>query len=150
MKSGSSLDWPTIRSRAARFPDEAFEFVREGVGHCVQMQHGPGEPRVRTGSSDSRPHLQPGDVPLSPAVDESRHITGQQLCAGLRDFAVRRYGLLAGTVLARWGVRTTDDFGTIVYALIDREELRASSRDTIEDFKGVYDFAEAFGALTLG
>ena len=150
MKSGSSLDWPAIRSRAARFPDEAFEFVREGVGHSVQMLHGPGEPCVRPGAPEGRGAIRPGDAPLQPAADDSRHISGQQLCGGLRDFAIRRYGLLAGTVLSRWGVHTTDDFGTIVYALIDRKELRASDRDTIEDFKGVFDFAEAFGSLTLG
>ncbi len=149
MKSGSSLDWPAIRSQAARFPDEAFEFVREGVGHSVQMLHGPGEPRVRPGAADGRSPVRAGDAPAAAASDESRHITGQQLCLGLKDFAIRRYGLLAGTVLSRWGVRTTEDFGTMVYALIDREELRASDRDTIEDFKGVYDFAEAFGTLTL-
>jgi uncharacterized repeat protein (TIGR04138 family) len=103
------------------------------------MAHGV-EGRVRSGGRH-------GEAPGGPS--ESRHISGQQLCIGLRDFAIRRYGLLAGTVLTRWGVQTTEDFGTIVYALIDREELRASDRDTIEDFKAVFDFAEAFGSLSL-
>ncbi|HVU65060.1 MAG TPA: Minf_1886 family protein [Phycisphaerales bacterium] len=150
MNSGSSLDWPAIRSRAAQFPDEAFEFVREGVRHTVQLMHGPGK------SAGRRIHRTPltqstlTDPAACEQSDESRHISGQQLCLGLRDFAVHRYGLLAGVVLDRWGVKRTDDFGTIVYALIDRKELRASTRDSIEDFKGVYDFAETFGALTLG
>jgi len=63
---------------------------------------------------------------------------------------VQRYGLLAGTVLARWGVKRTDDFGTIVYAMIDRGELRASDRDSFEDFKGVFDFAETFASVQIG
>lgn len=130
MKGGSSLDWPAIRSRAAMFPDEAFDFVREGLRHTAQTLHGGEEPT---------------DLP-----DDRRHITGNQLCMGLRDFALRRYGLLAPTVLGRWQVRSTEDFGTLVYALIDRGELRASERDSIEDFKGVYEFGEAFRAVGIG
>src|SRR6185295_3143484 len=82
--------------------------------------------------------------------EECRHITGPQLCLGLRDFAIRRYGPLAQIVLSRWGVRRTDDFGLLVYALIDRKELRASERDSLEDFKGVFDFTEAFAQVTVG
>jgi uncharacterized repeat protein (TIGR04138 family) len=126
------------------FPEEAFEFVREGVRHTVQVLHGqgkrPGATPDGAGACASR---------AAGEIDESRHISGQQLCMGLRDFAVQRYGLLAGVVLERWGVKRTDDFGTIVYSLIDRKELRASERDSIEDFKGVYDFPEAFGSLTI-
>lgn len=143
MNSGSSLDWPAIRSRAAMFPDEAFEFVREGVRHTVSILHGQTRRVQRLPASQV---LIPGEE----FIDESRHISGQQLCMGLRDFAIQRYGLLAGCVLERWGVKRTEDFGTIVYALIDRKELRASPRDSYEDFKGVFDFAETFGALTLG
>jgi len=129
VKSGSSMDWPAIRSRAALFPEEAFDFVREGLRHAVKTLHG-----------------ENGDD----ATDEKRHVSGQQLCLGLKDFAVQRYGLLAGTVLARWGVKRTDDFGTIVYAMIDRGELRASDRDSFEDFKGVFDFAETFASVQIG
>lgn len=131
MKSGSSLDWPTIRLRASLFPDEAFEFVREGLRATVDALHG-----AAAESDDGKP-------------DESRHITGRQLCMGLRDFALTRYGPLAPLVLGRWGIRHTDDFGTIVYALIDRKELRSSERDSIQDFKGVFDFTEAFAAAPI-
>lgn len=130
MSSGSSLDWPAIRSRAAQFPEEAFDFVREGLRHTSQTMHGKGD-----------------DVEDAP--DERRHVSGQQLCLGLRDLAVQRYGLLARTVLGRWGVRKTDDLGTLVYALIDRGELRASENDSIDDFKGVFDFAEAFDGVAI-
>ena len=43
-------------------------------------------------------------------------------------------------------------FGTIglfVYAMIDRRELRSSEDDSIDDFRAVFDFDEAFGALSL-
>lgn len=130
MKSGSGLDWPTIRSRAAQFPEEAFDFVRDGLRFTVETLHGSTE--------------------QSEQPEERRHVTGQQLCLGLKEYAVQRYGLLAGTVLGRWGLRRTEDFGTIVYSMIDRGDLRASEQDSIDDFKGVFDFAEVFGALTIG
>lgn len=131
VNSGSSLDWPSIRSRAAGFPEEAFDFVREGVRFTAEATYGKLDPFVESGG-------------------EKRHVCGRQLCMGLRDFAAQRYGLLAKTVLGRWGVRKTDDFGTIVYALIDRGELRASENDSMDDFKGVFDFAEAFDAIPIG
>lgn len=112
------------------FPEEAFDFVREGLRHTTQTLHG---------SLDDVGEL----------AGDRRHVTGQQLCLGLRDLAVQRYGLLARTVLARWGVRKTEDLGTIVYALIDRAELRAGEHDSIADFNAVFDFAEAFDSVTI-
>lgn len=116
------------------FPEEAFEFVRDGLRHTVELTHGQPPPANEL-----------GELP-----DDSRHVSGQQMCFGLRDLALQRYGMLASTVLNRWSIRKTDDFGTIVYAMIDRKELRASDRDSIEDFRDVYDFAEAFGNVTIG
>lgn len=75
-----------------------------------------------------------------------RHVTGVELSLGLRDFALARYGLLAGAVLRRWGFRRTDDFGVVVYAMIDRGEMRASAEDNLEDFHEVFDFDAVFGA----
>ncbi|MBX3357938.1 MAG: hypothetical protein KF745_05875 [Phycisphaeraceae bacterium] len=132
MKNQSDVDWVTIRAHAANFPDEAFKFIRDGLTHTVKMAHG-----------------KVPDGPVDPN-DEGRHVSGQQLCLGLRDLAIQRYGMLARTVLSHWGIRTTGDFGTMVYALIDRGELRSSSRDTIEDFQNVFDFDESFAAPMLG
>lgn len=120
------LDWPAIRSRAAMFPEEAFDFVREGLKHTARTVHGDNA------------------EPAADEPDERRHITGRQLCLGLREVAQQRYGLLARTVLNRWGVRCTGDFGMLVYAMIDRGELRAGDRDHLDDFKDVFEFAEAF------
>jgi uncharacterized repeat protein (TIGR04138 family) len=47
-------------------------------------------------------------------------------------------------VLAGWNVRRTDDFGRIVFAMIDAGLFSKSSRDSIDDFRGVFDFQEAF------
>lgn len=130
-----SVDWPSIRSRAAEIPVDAFEFVRDGLKHTVQSMHGPATAEQASASPDARPR--------------PRHVSGQQLCQGLRDLAVQRWGLLSQTVLRRWGIETTEDFGTIVFAMIDRQELKASDNDSIEDFKGVFNFQEAFSTSVL-
>ncbi len=132
MSQPTEQQWKHIRTRGASLPEEAYQFIREGLSHTVKMVHG--EAALRS--------------PADPA-DESRHVTGQQLCMGMRDLAIERYGLLAQTVLHRWGIRRTEDFGVIVYAMIDRKELRSSPQDSFADFQGVFDFDEAFGALAL-
>jgi uncharacterized repeat protein (TIGR04138 family) len=72
------------------------------------------------------------------------HVTGQELAEGLREAAQRRWGMLAGLVLERWGVRNTYDFGRIVYAMIDAGMMGKTEEDSIEDFRDVYDFQTAF------
>lgn len=116
--------WKTV-SRGQPYPPEAFQFVRDGLAHTVQMVHGQG----------------------AGVEDESRHVSGQQLCLGLRDYAQRRYGLLARTVLARWSIHATEDFGRIVFAMIDANLMRKRDEDTLDDFLDVYDFEEAFEGL---
>lgn len=75
-----------------------------------------------------------------------RHISGAELAWACRDFALEQFGLLAPTVLSHWRVRTTDDFGAIVFALIDAGLLARQESDRIEDFHRVYDFGTAFRA----
>jgi uncharacterized repeat protein (TIGR04138 family) len=77
-------------------------------------------------------------------VDDGRHVDGRQLCEGLRDFAIRRFGLLAPTVLRHWNIHRTDDFGRIVFSLIAGNKLKKTDEDRIEDFFGVYDFNRVF------
>ena len=126
MSKQIQVDWDAVRLRARQFPQEAYQFVREGLAHTVKSIHG-----------------KVPETPLDPS-DDSRHVSGQQLCVGLKDLAVLKYGLLARTVLQHWGIRSTGDFGTLVYSLIDRGELRSSPRDSIEDFKDVFEFNDAF------
>ncbi|MFG0336187.1 MAG: Minf_1886 family protein [Maioricimonas sp. JB049] len=75
--------------------------------------------------------------------DESAHISGQELLAGIRELALKRYGLLARSVFGHWGVRATNDFGRIVFELIERGEMRKTDRDQLSDFADVYQFDEA-------
>ena len=73
-----------------------------------------------------------------------RHLNGAELAYACRDFALEQFGMLAGTVLTHWGIRTTEDLGTIVFLLIDVGLLARQPTDRIEDFERVYDFSEVF------
>jgi len=77
-------------------------------------------------------------------LGERRHVTGAELSRAIRDLAIERFGFLARTVLESWGVRRTDDFGEIVYHLIDAGVMNKTDEDRKSDFDGVYDFHEAF------
>jgi uncharacterized repeat protein (TIGR04138 family) len=79
-------------------------------------------------------------------LDQRRHLTGGELAVACRDFALEQFGLLASTVLAHWGVHRTEDFGQMVFLLIDAGLLARQPTDKIEDFDRVYDFAEVFRA----
>ncbi|MGB7157143.1 MAG: Minf_1886 family protein [Tepidisphaeraceae bacterium] len=103
------------------YPMEAFEFVQQGLSYTVHKLH--------------------GDVKEEKV---SRHVTGADLCEGLREFALLNWGLLARTVLGRWGVRKTIDFGRIVFALVDNGYMQRTDDDTLEDFRDVFDFKAAF------
>jgi uncharacterized repeat protein (TIGR04138 family) len=74
-----------------------------------------------------------------------KHVSGRDLLESIRRVAIDRYGLLAEDVLASWGLRSTEDFGEIVFHLVDAGLLSKTDEDTREDFRGVYDFRDAFG-----
>lgn len=77
-------------------------------------------------------------------LDRPRHVTGQELCEGLRNYAVEQFGPLARTVLDYWGIQRTEDFGKIVFHLIEVGLLRKNEEDSIRDFENVFDFEKAF------
>ena len=76
--------------------------------------------------------------------EESAHISGKELLEGVRQLAIEKYGLLTQTVFQYWGVDSTEDFGRIVFDLIERGEMRKTERDQIDDFIDIYDFHKAF------
>ena len=121
-----AVDWKQILAEVP-YPIEAFVFVKEGLNYAVQRVH---------------------DKPEAMA-EEDRHITGQQLCLGLRELAIEKYGLLAPVVLEHWRVRRTFDFGRIVFAMIEAGLMTKTNRDSLEDFQAVYDFDEAFSRDAL-
>ena len=73
-----------------------------------------------------------------------RHITGQELLAGAREFAKQQFGPLSRYVLNRWGIQATEDIGEIVFLLVGEGLLKKRDCDTKQDFARGFDFREAF------
>ena len=109
-----------VADEVGLYPPEAFEFVRRGLQYTVETLHAGKKP------------------------EECHHVSGQQLSEGLRQFALKQWGMLARTVLRRWNINRTDDFGQIVFALVENGYLSTTDQDSIDDFKNVFDFRTAF------
>lgn len=101
-----------------RYHRDAYFFLRDGLDHSVKL-------RKRQ-------------------LGESGHVTGQQLCEALRQVAIKSFGPMVPTVFEYWGVRTTDDFGEMVWNLIDLGVFGQTANDSREDFRNVFSFYEAF------
>jgi len=73
------------------------------------------------------------------------HLSGKELAEGLRDFAIEQFGPMAKTVLEHWGIHKTQDFGIMVFNMIEKKLLSKNDDDHCQDFDDVYGFEEAFG-----
>lgn len=73
-----------------------------------------------------------------------RHVTGQELLDGIRQYALQQYGPMTVTVFEEWGVKNCRDFGDIVFNMVESGLLAKTDKDTRDDFRQGYDFAEAF------
>lgn len=76
-------------------------------------------------------------------TQEQRHVSGQELCEGIRELALQQFGLMAQTVLGSWGIRETADFGQIVFNLIRSGHMKKTEEDKLDDFSNIYDFDTA-------
>lgn len=77
------------------------------------------------------------------------HVTGKELLGGIREFAIEQYGPMTKTVFKHWGIRVTEDFGEIVFNMVENGLMSRTDRDCRDDFKNVYDFGEAFDSKEL-
>ncbi len=102
-----------------RYDERAYLFLREALDHTIHML--------------SKPPDGPG-----------RHVTGSELLQGIRDYALKEYGPMAYTVLKHWGVSSSEDFGHIVFNLVEKGVLGKTEEDRKEDFSDGYDFDDAF------
>ncbi|MDE1921710.1 MAG: hypothetical protein KGJ09_07110 [Candidatus Omnitrophica bacterium] len=73
-----------------------------------------------------------------------RHIRGEELLAGIKALLLKKFGPMTLTVLSHWGIKTTDDFGNIVYNLVENKVLAKDAQDHYDSFKNAYDFDEVF------
>lgn len=108
-----------IVRRDPRYAFEAYEFVHAALAHTQRML---------------------GRVPpLEGAGERDYHVSGPQLLEGVRDLALREFGLMARTVFRAWGVNSTADIGEIVFNLIAANLMSKTAEDCREDFRDVYD-----------
>lgn len=77
-------------------------------------------------------------------ADPGRHVACRELLEGIRQYALSKFGPLAQAVFASWGVTRTDDWGEIVFSLIEHDLMGKQESDQKEQFFGVYTFADAF------
>jgi uncharacterized repeat protein (TIGR04138 family) len=110
-----------IVQRDPRFAPASYVFVREGLDFTV---------RVLKKNRQGPP--------------EKRHVSGQELLEGLRQFALEQFGPLAKTVLEHWGVHQCADFGEIVFNMVENGVLGKTEQDSRRDFAGGYSFEDAF------
>ena len=73
-----------------------------------------------------------------------RHVTGQELLDGLRQYALQQFGPMTATVFEEWGVRNCLNFGAIVFNMVEIGLLAKTDKDTRDDFQSGYDFTDAF------
>ena len=73
-----------------------------------------------------------------------RHVAGPELLEGVRQYALKEFGPMVVTVLSYWGIRSCEDVGHMVFNLIGAGIFGKTEEDSIDDFKNVFDFQEAF------
>jgi uncharacterized repeat protein (TIGR04138 family) len=106
-----------------RYHREAYEFVEHALRVAQDML---------------------GRTPAPGSDSESAHISGRELLEGIRVLALKQFGMMTCAVFAHWGVYGTDDFGRIVFEMVEREQFRRTERDQLSDFESVYSFEEVF------
>ena len=72
------------------------------------------------------------------------NVDAAELLEGFRLHALEEFGPMAQTVLGYWGMRSCEDVGHMVFNLVQSGVFVKTDEDTIESFRGGYDFAEAF------
>jgi uncharacterized repeat protein (TIGR04138 family) len=107
-----------IQAKDPRYSRDAYLFVREALDHTQKS--------------------------VAKSVRRVRHVSGQELLEGIREFALEQFGPMTKTLLEEWGVRCCQDFGEIVFNMIEVGWLAKTDKDSRADFSNGYDFDEAF------
>lgn len=108
-----------ILAKDPRYQSEAYLFVKDALDYTQKLV-------------------------VKPSRDEVRHVSGQELLEGIRAFALTQFGPMATMVFEEWGVRRCEDFGEIVFNMVEIGLLGKTEKDSRADFQNGYDFDAAF------
>ena len=114
----------TLLKNDARYDPEAYNFIYEALDYTLK-------------------HV------VSTRACANQHVTGQELLEGIRQYGIDQFGCLAQTVLESWGIQATDDFGEIVFNLVEHDLMGKQDGDKREDFSAIYQFGEAFAVTPI-
>ncbi len=112
-------DVDALVTKNPRYPREAYIFLREALD------------RTQKAASKSNKR-------------RSSHVTAAELLDGIREHALEEFGPMAITVLEDWGLKRCEDFGALVFNLVEAGLLSKTEKDNPDDFKGGFDFDDAF------
>jgi uncharacterized repeat protein (TIGR04138 family) len=113
-----------VVQRDPRYAYEAYEFVFAALSHTQRLL--------------GRVPADDGSVP-----GPQYHVSGRELVQGIRDLALREFGLMARVVFRMWGINRTADFGDIVFNLVQENLMSKTDQDSRADFQDVFDLDKA-------
>src|SRR5437899_10322834 len=102
-----------VVQRNPKYAYEAYEFVFQGLNYAQKLL-GREPPREKPDQEDA---------------EQKYHVSGPEWLQGIRALALRELGLMARTVFHMWGVERTDDYGEIVFTLIDAVMVSKKGED---------------------
>ncbi|MDB4539838.1 hypothetical protein N9231_05400 [Saprospiraceae bacterium] len=132
--SDESFSLYQIVDQDPRYPIEAYIFVREALAYASDSLELGSQCYQSEVDVDAATHL----------ARRERHLTGQQLCEAIRQYALNQFGYMAKIVLNNWSIDQTGCFGDIVYNMIDLGIMKKSSQDERDHFNNVYEFDDVF------
>lgn len=109
-----------IIRKDTRYDINAYRFVREGLDYTLKT------------------------LKRSATTSGQRHVSGPELLDGIRQYTLREFGPMSKLVLNEWGISQCQDFGQIVFNLVQHGVLGKSDSDRLEDFSETFTFDEAF------
>ena len=119
-----------LLARDRRFHFDAYVFVFEALRYAQE----------KLGLGREQPSVEADEAEQADESGGEQHVTGQELCEAIRQYAQQQYGYMAKSVLNHWGIHSTGDFGEIVFNLIEIGQMRKTEHDRREDFENVFDF----------
>ena len=103
-----------ICQKDSRYKEGAYEFVMESLHYTQKKLH------------------------------RSHHVTGGELLDGIKELLLNKFGPMTLTVLNHWGIQSTQDFGNIVFNLVENRVLSKTVEDCLEHFRDRFNFDETF------